>query len=197
MMCTIGETLPQDRALEVARFGDDPNGAQYYRVSSDLVPGEQACKLRRDAFPTAGPVDLTDQAPPPVARSLPAPPPPPPEPMILPQSLPTLTVFYVRDYANLDLSPYEPELRASLEGVANVTSITIRAYSDSRGSEAENLEATQRYADAIKAWYVAAGVDADIIIAEGYGESELAIESDDDVDQPLNRFVEIEVLTGR
>ena len=194
MMCTIGETLPQDRALEVARFGDEPNGAQYYRVSSNLTPGEQACKLRRDAFPTAVPLDEADIAPPIAARSLPAPPPPPPEPMILPQAAPTLTTFYVLDYANLDLSAYEQDLRASLEGVAEIASIQIRAYSDSRGTAAENLAATTRYAEAIKAWYVDAGVDATIITAEGFGESELAIETEDDLDQPLNRFVEIEVL---
>lgn len=193
MMCTIGETLPQDRALEVARFGDEPDGAQYYRVNSDLSPGQQACKLRRDAFPTAGPVEPGEQpeiTPSLESRSMPA----PPEPFFVPQALPTLTQLYVLDYTDLDLTPYEAELIRSLEGVDEVEGIVIRAYSDTLGSESQNLEETARFAELIAAWYVDRGVAANVITAEGLGESQLAIETGDDVDQPLNRFVEIEVL---
>ena len=193
MMCTIGETLPQDRALEVARFGDEPDGAQYYRVNSDLSPGQQACKLRRDAFPTAGPVEPGEQpeiTPSLESRSMPA----PPEPIFVPQALPTLTQFYVLDYTDLDLTPYEAELLRSLEGVDEVGGIVIRAYSDTLGSETQNLEETARFAELIAAWYVDRGIAANVITAEGLGESQLAIETGDDVDQPLNRFVEIEVL---
>ena len=193
MMCTIGETLPQDRALEVARFGDEPDGAQYYRVNSDLSPGQQACKLRRDAFPTASPVEPGEQpeiTPSLESRSMPA----PPEPIFVPQALPTLTQFYVLDYTDLDLTPYEAELLRSLEGVDEVGGIVIRAYSDTLGSETQNLEETARFAELIAAWYVDRGIAANVITAEGLGESQLAIETGDDVDQPLNRFVEIEVL---
>lgn len=193
MMCTIGETRPQDRALEVARFGDLPDGAQYYRVSTDLPPNEQACTLRRAAFPTTGPVpEEAEKAP--ITRSLPIA--PEPEPMVEAQQLPFLVFFYVEDYDDLDLTPYVPVLEQALESKRELEAITIRASSDTLGTEAENLAQTQRFADAVKAWYVERGVDADIIIAEGLGESSLAMETEDEVDQPLNRFVSIDVLTA-
>ena len=54
MMCTIGETRPQDRALEIARYGGLPDGDEYYRVNASIVPSAQACSLRRTAFPVGG-----------------------------------------------------------------------------------------------------------------------------------------------
>ena len=65
-----------------------------------------------------------------------------------------------------------------------------------RGTEEENLARTQLYADAVKAWFVARGVDADLITAVGLGESQLNMETGDEVEQPLNRFVEIEVRSA-
>ena len=194
MMCTIGETDPRDRALEVARFGDLPDGEQYYRVNTDLSPNEQACKLRRTAYPTTEPViDVKE----PGSRSLtPLPPAPKPEPIVVPQALPFMDFFYVEDYNDLDLTPYLPVLERTLNGEAEITAITIRAFSDTVGTEEENLARTQRYADAVKAWFVERGVDADLITAIGLGESQLNMETGDEVEQPLNRFVEIEVQSG-
>ena len=196
MMCTIGETNPQDRALEVARFGDLPDGEQYYRVNTSLSPKNQACKLRRTAYPTTQPV-LEETGP--ETRS---PPPPPamteaPEPIIVPQAIGSMDFFYVDDYDDLDLTPYLATLERILDTDAEIESIAIRAFSDTVGTEAENFALTQRFADALKAWFVERGVDAELITATGLGESQLNFETEDDVEQQLNRFVEIEVQSAR
>ena len=196
MMCTIGETDPQDRALEVARFGDLPDGEQYYRVNTALSPKDQACKLRRTAYPTTQPVPegagpkTRSLSPPVVMKEQ-------PEPIVEPQALAFMDFFYVENYDDLDLTPYLPVLERTLASDTEIESIAIRAFSDTVGTEAENLAQTQRYADAVKAWFVSRGVDAELITATGLGESQLNMETGDDVDQPLNRFVEIEVVSAR
>ncbi len=198
MMCTIGETAPDQRALELARFGDLPDGDPYYRINSALEPSEAACTLRRQAFPAGrGAVESDEdleaiEEDPVTARSLPAP--PPIEPMLEPAFVPTLTQLYVTDYDDLDLTPYESLLEQAIEGVDAFERVEIRAYSDTVGTDAENLERTERFAEAVKAWFVARGIEADLIIAEGFGEARLQIETEDEVDQPLNRVVEITVL---
>ncbi|MEL6757958.1 MAG: OmpA family protein, partial [Pseudomonadota bacterium] len=201
MMCTIGETAPDQRALELARFGDLPNGDPYYRINSALEPGDSACTLRREAFPAGRRTDAADVDPYtteeelPAARSLPLPP-PLPEPVLEPAFVPSMTQIYVSDYDDLDLTPYEAQLEQTIAGVETFDRIEIRAYSDTVGTEAMNLERTARFAEAIKAWFVARGIDADIIVAEGVGETRLQVETEDDVDQPLNRVIEITVLSA-
>ena len=119
-----------------------------------------------------------------------------PEPILEPQALPFMDFFYVENYDDLDLTPYLPILERTLSGEAEIEAIAIRAFSDTVGTEAENLARTQRYADAVKAWFVSQGVDADLITATGLGESQLNMETEDEVEQPLNRFVEIEVQSA-
>ena len=141
-MCTIGETAPDQRALEVARFGDLPDGDPYYRINSTLEPSESACTLRREAFPAgrgSAPTDDEESAieePPVSARSLPIP--PPPEPLLEPAFVPSMTQVYVMDYQDIDLSPYESQLDQAIAGVDAFESIEINAYSDTVGTEAEN-----------------------------------------------------------
>lgn len=193
MMCTIAETAPRERALEVARFGDEPDGAQYYRVNTALSPERQACKLQRTAFPTAVPLD--DQPGPPViSRSRTIPLPPAPEPEFAPQIAPQATRIFIADYNDLDLEDYLTDLEALIADGTDVEQINIRAYTDTTGSSADNLARTQRFADAVKVWFVERGVAADLISARGFGDTALSIETEDEVDQPLNRFVEIEIV---
>ncbi len=206
MMCTIGETRPQDRALEIARYGGLPDGDEYYRVNASIVPSAQACALRRTAFPIGTPrgtgaedsigdaaqpdaPGLSESAPPP------PPPPPPPEPEASIEAASTAepVVLYVLDYSDTDLTPYEPRLRALLDDEREIQSITIRAYSDTVGTNEENVLRTQAYADAVRDWFVSQELDPTRITALGLGEIELDIPTDDEVAQPLNRRVVIEV----
>lgn len=207
MMCTIGETQPQDRALEIARYGGLPDGDPYYRVNSMIAPQTEACTLHRSAFPAGGleiaePEDASAPEPAPRRdRSL-APPPPPPEPVVEmepmadPQSLPLETTFYVVDYDAVDLTPYEAVLRQVLDSGETIESLTISAYNDTAGLDAESRVQTVRFANLVREWFIANGVDPSAITTIGYGEQDLAIETEDGVDQPLNRRVVINVVSN-
>lgn len=205
MMCTIGETRPQDRALEIARYGGLPDGDEYYRVNASIEPSAQACSLRRTAFPVGGPgaADAGDDAIlEPELESSPATPRsleemlPAPEPIVEPEMAAARTLLYVNDYADLDLTIYESRLRPIIEDTRPITSITIRAYSDTVGTADANILATARFADAVRDYFIAEGFDPNSITALGLGETELEIPTDDEVDQPLNRRVVIEVTYG-
>ena len=192
MMCTIAETAPNERALEIARFGGEPQGAQYYRVNTKLSPQRKACKLQRTAFPTTEP--LADQPGPPIpSRSRSIPLPSAPEPDFAPQQTERVIRFYVENYDSLDLTAYVADLEQSIADGTEIERISIRVYSDTVGTSEDNLDRTQRFADAVKSWLIERGIPADRIQAEGLGETELAIDTEDEVDQPLNRYVEIEI----
>ena len=205
MMCTIGETRPQDRALEIARYGGLPDGDQYYRVNAAIEPSAQACSLHRTAFPPGRAPGSVSEAPEEsvtsrgVPETAPPPPPPPPapaaapEPILETQSAANEMVLYVEDYDAVDLTPYEDRLQAILDDERAIASITIRAYSDTVGTSEDNISKTTVFADAVRDWLIAEGVDPALILAMGIGESELAIPTEDEVDQPLNRRVIIEV----
>jgi len=218
MMCTFAETRPQDRALEVARFGDLPDGEQYYRINDSIRPRSEACKLRRTAYPAGGaPIPVTStpeidevepimpqsapvtQAPPPVpadeppSRSM-APSAPKPQPSIAETTNPDLTLIYVGSYDTLDLSPYLALIDDAVDQSRPIEQISIRAYTDTVGSTEENLQRTERFAGAVAAYLVNQGIDARLIAAEGIGEANLAVQTSDEVAEPLNRRVEIEVF---
>jgi len=217
-MCTFAETQPQDRALEVARFGDLPDGEQYYRINDSIRPRSEACKLRRTAYPAGGapiPVASTPevdelepimpqsapvtQAPEPVpadeppSRSM-APPPPVIEPSITASPNPELTLIYVGSYDTLNLSPYLALIDGAVDQSRPIEQINIRAYTDTIGSTEDNLQRTERFAGAVAAYLVNQGIDARLISTEGDGEANLAVETADEVAEPLNRRVEIEVF---
>lgn len=192
MMCTIGETRPQDRALEVARYGGQPDGDQYFRVSSAISPNTEACTLHRSAFPGGESVIAeSDDAVPEKPRGLTLP--PEPEPMLEVQAAPDATTIYVSDYRNLDLAPYQAALQQVLEQESAIETITIRAYHDTAGSAADNRIETVRFANAVRDWFVAQGIDSDRITTIGFGEADLAIETGDDVEEALNRRILIDV----
>lgn len=204
MMCTIGETGPQDRALEIARFGGLPDGEQYYRINTEIDPNSDACKLRRTAFP-AGLAPIPEAFEEPAIEALPSPAPPPPasvpsrsmtpmeEDMVEVQTSSDPVTLYIETYDTLDLSPHIERLEQIISPDREVAEIIIRAYTDTVGTEAENRVRSQRYADAVASWFIARGIDASRITATGFGETELAIETDDDVAEPLNRRIEIVV----
>ncbi|MEM7459609.1 MAG: alpha/beta hydrolase [Pseudomonadota bacterium] len=209
MMCTIRETPPQNRALEMARFGDLPNGDPYFRINSTINPNANECTLHRTAFPAGSapiparverndgaseePIDIMPEA-------VPAPPPrsmsPPveiaePDPVIASEPSPIAIEFLVESYDEIDLAPNNNTLENAFDANREIASIQIRAASDTVGSEQANLARTQRYTDAVADWFIARGVDSDLISAQGVGEGGLAIETEDEIDEPRNRRVMI------
>ena len=97
------------------------------------------------------------------------------------------------NYNHIDLSPYEDRLRSLLDEERAIASLTIRAFSDTVGTSDDNISQTTRFADAVRDWFIAEGIDPGRILAMGLGESELDIPTEDEVDQPLNRRMVIEV----
>lgn len=202
MMCTIGETRPQDRALELARFGDLPDGDPYFRINSDIPPNTSACTLHRAAFPSTRatppqPGDSSDDSEvPPPSRSMTPPPAESvePDPMLESQSAPIATTLYVASYDNTDLAPYQSVLEGVLEPEREVAMINIRAYTDTVGTPEENITRTQSFADAVARWFNARGVAVERLSATGLGEADLAIDTADEAAEALNRRVEIEVI---
>ncbi len=51
--------------------------------------------------------------------------------------------------------------------------VELGAHSDSKGSDAYNLKLSEQRADAAKNYIISSGIDADRIIAKGYGETKL------------------------
>lgn len=116
--------------------------------------------------------------------------------MAAPQSLPVQTTFYVSDYDSLDLTPYETVLRQVIESEERIDSLTISAFNDTAGEDAESRVQTIRFANLIRDWFIQNGVEPSVIMTVGYGEEELAVETADGVAEQLNRRVVIEVVSN-
>ena len=200
MMCTIGETRPQDRALELARFGDLPDGDPYYRINSAIAPETSACTLHRTAFPASGvpqqQVEPAEEAPPSAPSRSMSPPVESvePEPMIEPQAAPIAATLYVASYDTIDLTSFESILESTLVSEREIAMINIRAYSDTVGTPEENTAQTQAFAETLADWFIEQGVSGNRLSPQGLGETNLAIETADEVPEALNRRVEIEVI---
>lgn len=214
MMCTIGETRPEERALEVARYAGLPDGDPYYRVNTNIEPNTKACTLHRSAFPigagaSAAPSERSLEpaapAPAPSTRTLPAPaapkatppppPPPPPaeEPIFEPQAAPNEIILYVRDIDTFDVTEYEAMLRPILESGREIELMLIRGHTDRVGDRQENLMRAARLAEAVRDWFALNGVDVTLIQTISMGEERPTVATEDEVDEPLNRRVEIEI----
>ena len=74
-----------------------------------------------------------------------------------------------------------------------VPEVTIAAHADRAGSEAHNLELSERRARVIRASLLEAGLDGDLIEIAWYGEARPAVPTADGVAEPRNRRAIIRV----
>ncbi|MDP3527631.1 MAG: OmpA family protein [Hoeflea sp.] len=72
--------------------------------------------------------------------------------------------------------------------------LEISGHTDSDGSEADNLALSQRRAEAVLDFMIAAGVPAERMDATGYGESRPVASNDTDAGKAANRRIEFRVL---
>ena len=101
-----------------------------------------------------------------------------------------------------DSATLKPGAYPQLNRIARVlnddpsTRILVKGHTDSRGSEAYNMELSQRRADAVRNALVQAGVNPSRLTTIGYGESQPIVGENSPAAWQQNRRVEIEVQAG-
>jgi OOP family OmpA-OmpF porin len=123
-----------------------------------------------------------------------APPPAPPEPRIEKINLGGDTHF---EFDSAKLKPEGDrlvrELAGRLKGVDDIEAIYVGGHTDSVGTEEYNLGLSQERAATVKKAFVEEGINPDVIVTQGYGESVPIASNDSPEGRAQNRRVEVEV----
>ncbi|HET6371846.1 MAG TPA: OmpA family protein [Candidatus Polarisedimenticolia bacterium] len=82
------------------------------------------------------------------------------------------------------------KVAASLKDWPDVK-VEIGGHTDSSGSDAHNLDLSQRRADSVKAYFMARGIDASRLTAKGYGEKKPIADNKTAEGKAKNRRVEL------
>ncbi|WP_319380074.1 OmpA family protein [Thiomicrorhabdus sp.] len=157
--------------------------------NSNWVKDNEACGGEAEAKPVA------KVEPEPVVA-----PAPEPEPVIVEtivvEDVPAAFVgFFALDKAELTA-----EAKVKLDAYAEYMqkhpkkSLAIQGYTDSQGSEAYNMELSQKRADAVKGYLVSKGVAAERMAAVGEGESNPVADNATAEGRAQNRRVELTLL---
>jgi OmpA-OmpF porin, OOP family len=105
-------------------------------------------------------------------------------------------VFFEFDKAILVESskPLLTEVADTLLAHPELKKIEIAGHTDNRGSDAYNLDLSQRRVETVRDYLIARGVAPDRLVAKGYGESVLLDKADTEEAHALNRRVEFTIL---
>jgi OOP family OmpA-OmpF porin len=170
--------------------------------------------LPRTAPPAPAPSPM---APPPVparpaapapAPAAPAPAAPAPAPAPRPAPAPAAptsekVTFAADTFFDFDKSVVKPEGKAKLDDlVGKIKGITLEVviavgHTDSIGTDAYNQKLSVRRAEAVKAYMVSKGIEANRVYTEGKGEKQPTADNKTTEGRAKNRRVEIEVVGTR
>lgn len=136
---------------------------------------------------------MVKPAPPIVEEAFPAPIEPiaSPEPVRVEEAL--FVVFFDWDKSNLTSGANEviDATVAEIQNRSDIRQIVITGHTDTSGPVSYNEKLSMRRAQAAKSALVARGVSEDMIVMQARGESELLVDTADDVREPANRRVQI------
>ena len=142
-----------------------------------------------------------------IAQAAPPPPPPAPAPApapVLQMERYTLSASELFEFDSNELRSPQPkldEIAAVLVNNPQIGNVQITGYTDRLGTDAYNLKLSQRRADAVKAYLVAAGVAANRLVAVGRGEADPVVQCKQTARAALikclepNRRVEVAQIT--
>ena len=99
----------------------------------------------------------------------------------------------------VDSTTISPSFRAALDEVAASLQkypnslVDVMGHTDSTGSDAYNLDLSRRRAESVANYLISRGVAASRTRWQGFGETQLKVQTGDNVNEPLNRRVEIRI----
>ncbi len=208
LTCVVAAAMMSVSMVAVAQVA--PPNKSGYVVSPDrnvVRSGAGTCVhtgywTPADAFPGCDD-DLLPKAPPPAAPQ-PAPTPPPaPAPKPAPAPTSEKVTFAADTFFDFDKYALKPEGKARLdELVQKIQDITLEVviavgHTDSIGTHEYNMALSIRRAEAVKAYLVSKGIEANRIYTEGKGKTQPIADNRTREGRAKNRRVEVEVVGTR
>ena len=104
---------------------------------------------------------------------------------------------------DFDKANIKPEYRDVLNRIAGIMmavkgyTIAVYGYTDDIGTQAYNLQLSQRRAEAVRTFLVQAGISATVMSTKGFGKSDPRIRGDSEQARAANRRVEIAIVDSK
>ena len=104
---------------------------------------------------------------------------------------------------DFDKANIKPEYRDILNRIAGIMmtlkgyTIAVYGYTDDIGTQAYNLQLSQRRAEAVRDFLVQAGISATVMSTKGFGKSDPRVPGESELARAANRRVEIAIVDSK